>query len=352
METGKKKFVIDGEMSERFNIMKLLFMVMVVFLHSQALPVFSHPFEVPVWVQTVKDVIDRDLFFVAVPGFFILSSILLYSKEFTWVQNIKKKVRTILLPYVIINTFWLLFFFMMSKIPALSPYFSSDQYSVRTWQDVVNAYFGAFPLYYPFWFLKDLFLLNLIAPLFKWLVDKVPLLTGTAVLLWYFSEIPVPLLKANDSLFFWMVGLFLVKYGFDLASLDKTGAWEWTLSVAAGATVVFFHKTTVTLLVYILPAFFACYVFSGFLLKTRAREALLKWSGYAFFIFAFHEFYEAMIKKIVMEVLPQPGIVQLLEFLLLPLLIVMLCILAGQLFEKLLPKTYAVLMGGRVRKKT
>lgn len=40
-----------------------------------------------------------------------------------------------------------------------------------------------------------------------------------------------------------------------------------------------------------------------------------------FLIYAFHEFYEAMVKKHIMMVLPQYGLVQLLEYFILPLFV-------------------------------
>ncbi|MBO4904693.1 MAG: acyltransferase [Lachnospiraceae bacterium] len=347
-KTGE--YVIDRENSERFNVLKFLFMVMVVFLHSQELPVFSHEFYVPAWVQTVKDVIDKDLFLVAVPGFFVMSSVLLYSKQFTWKDNMKKKVRSVLVPYAVINTFWLVFFKVMSMIPAVAPYFSSDQYSVRTMSDVLNAYFGGFPLYYPFWFLKDLFFLNLAASVLKYLVEKLPLLSGILFIVWYYSGYDIPILKSNDSLFYWVIGIYIVEFGFYFRCLEKISSWEWLSAVIVSSAVVYFNKNTVTLSVYITVAFGYCYILAGKLLRTRLRNRLLEWSFYSFFIFSFHEFYEAMLKKIIMSFLPQPGLVQLLEFILLPILITVLCVIFGRIFERLFPRVFRMIMGGRVIK--
>ena len=40
---------------------------------------------------------------VAVPAMFLIASILLYKKGYTWKINVEKKVRTLLIPYIIIN---------------------------------------------------------------------------------------------------------------------------------------------------------------------------------------------------------------------------------------------------------
>lgn len=66
-----------------------------------------------------------------------------------------------------------------------------------------------------------------------------------------------------------------------------------------------------------------------------------------FFIYAFHEFYEAMMKKLVMMIIPQHGIVQLLEYFILPFLVTGCCIVIGAAMQRYLRSLYCMVCGYR-----
>lgn len=85
----------------------------------------------------------------------------MFRKHIVWSHNIKKKLHTILIPYIIINTFWILLFALFSFIPSVAPFF--EQYRLNSTEDIVGAYLNGIPYYYPFWFLRDLFVMNIIA---------------------------------------------------------------------------------------------------------------------------------------------------------------------------------------------
>ena len=72
-------------------------------------------------------------------------------------------------------------------------------------------------------------------------------------------------------------------------------------------------------------------------------------SQYTFFIYAFHEFYESMIKKVIMLILPQYGIVQLLEYFLIPMIVLVGCIAVGAIMKKRSYRVYGLLCGGRLK---
>ena len=189
---------------------------MVVFGHSLAMPVLSRPVSVPAWLEMIKKISTINIVPITMPGYFILSSIFLYSKPFTFIGNLKKKLRSIALPYIIINTFWVVFFKVMSLIPATAPMFSSGQYRMQTWLDVYNAYFGSFPIYYPFWFMRDLFILNILASVLWMITDKLPL-AGLAIgCIIGYSTFPVPFICDRFCILYWIFGILIVKYGLDL----------------------------------------------------------------------------------------------------------------------------------------
>lgn len=106
---GLGHYEINEDMSQRLNIMKFVFMVCVVFIHSYALPGLPYALDVPRYVAECKEIVVNGICRVAVDGFFFISGLLLFAKEFTWLGNLRKKAKSILVPYLLINSFWIIF---------------------------------------------------------------------------------------------------------------------------------------------------------------------------------------------------------------------------------------------------
>lgn len=133
---------INQNVKNRLNILKLYFSIMVVFIHVYSNVSMFYGETALVYVnvfESIRFIISKIISRVAVPGFFLISSILLYRKEFIYIQNIKKKIRTVLIPYIILNTIWLMFYIIIHRIPILSQYF---KYDVNEWDifDYINVF--------------------------------------------------------------------------------------------------------------------------------------------------------------------------------------------------------------------
>ena len=79
---------ITDEQSKRINILKMLFALFVVLIHSDTGDInFSNEIisaDVPVWLEYYKYFLSEAISRCAVPGFYCIASLLLYRKEFTW----------------------------------------------------------------------------------------------------------------------------------------------------------------------------------------------------------------------------------------------------------------------------
>ena len=187
-------------MSERINILRFILTIMVIYIHSYGEVVAFYDgaaFESSLWMHRTKFIISQIITRSAVPGFFLISSIILYRKPFNWTQNMKRKLKSLAVPFFIINIAWIILFFVLQAIPATAGIFNSPDNIVRDWdlRQWVNGIFGlpddVVPFLYPLWFLRDLLILNFFAAIIWWLVDKVPeLMLGGALVLWFFYSIP------------------------------------------------------------------------------------------------------------------------------------------------------------------
>ncbi|MDE6844974.1 MAG: acyltransferase, partial [Lachnospiraceae bacterium] len=294
-------------------------------------------------------VITNGICAIAVPGFFFISGFLLFSKNFTWTGNMKKKARSILLPYFLVNSFWILFFKIMQSIELTAPYFAGDDYRIIGIEGIIRAYLAPIPLYYPFWFLRDLFILNILASLIRIVIDKFPVLSMIIIIVLCFDIVKIPLLVSNSSFYMFAIGYYAVKYREGIKKLESVNI------LSAGICFIIFTVcrlcfggyASLVMPFYSLSGMLFYYALAGYIRKSRTVSKILWCSQFTFFIYAFHEFYEAMIKKVIMMIVPQYGIVQLLEYFILPAVIAGLCIAAGAFMKSRISKLYCLLCGCR-----
>lgn len=165
-------FQITREQSKRLNILKLLFALFVVYIHCNPTKAkLSEEIlfvEMPKWFSILQYAISEIIPRCSVFGFFLMASLLLYRKEFSWSENIKKKSKSLLIPYLIMNTLWIVLFAVFQKIPQTMSFFANQNNLVANFDLFrwLQAYgIGEFyPFLYPLWFIRNLFILNLLAP--------------------------------------------------------------------------------------------------------------------------------------------------------------------------------------------
>lgn len=342
-----KEYKISPAVSEKLDIMRFVLIILVVLIHTLTTPQLADPGIVPEWFLNIKQGIIDELN-VTVPGFFIIASVLLYRRPFTWKDNIVRKCRSLVIPFILINVFWIVFFKVASFVPQIAPLFSSSQYRIDGLIDVYNAFFGPLPLYFPFWFIRDLIVLNILASVLWYITDKVPLISLAAALAIGLSPIPLPFLVNRFALTYWIIGAVIVKTGFDLDIIDRIRPVEIAAVSAVVAVLVWLDMLHY---VFAVPVFFALiYRISGHLASASGSTGLLaRAAKQSFFIYAFHEFYEAMLKKAVMTAIPQSIFVQILELVIIPAVIIAICAFAGDLTQRKLPRAYSFVTGRRIR---
>ncbi len=358
MTTKSNELRLTEDESRRISILKVWLSVMVVFIHMENEISTGTAVSLPGWLDTLEFVISRAVSRCAIPAFFFLSAYLLYRKPFRWMQNIRKKARSLLIPYVLLNTFWTLVFFAGQHIPVLSPYFSREETMVGSWGilDWIGAYFGSpsndwCPLLYPLWFIRNLFILNLLAPVFEWLVRK----AGTWSLLVF---VPVWLLMEENSIAlsfcFWGLGCFFAVRRIRLSSLDgyRKASLIYPVLVIAVCLLrrglagpgprIIYHLC-------LLAGMFAWYTWATGIREGKVRKALLFVSKYSFCIYLFHEMSLTILRKIFAKALPQTGFPAVIQYFGPAAAVIAGCVLLSWLLDRCAPRLYRIVSGGRNR---
>jgi fucose 4-O-acetylase-like acetyltransferase len=356
--------------SEKFRFFSFVAMLLLVYVHGynlnerylQPVSMVNEPMTVNTFTQYL---LANGLFRFRIPILFIISGFLfaLHDRQ-PFGARIQKRVRTLLVPYVLWSAIGLAFTYLLEltvtgraavSAAQLSPFGDVPvaQYTAQQYWDRLIMMPASFQL----WFLRCLFFLNLAYPLLvralRW-----PRATFTFALLFWMSNMNLWFVESEGLLFF-TLGIWLARTDFDidtkprwlpmwpaaavwvvLASLKTwmafQGNWDWApyllvlykLVVAGGMLVMWYGIDP--------------------LVRVAMRQRWFAWiTGFSFMIYALHvpllNYALAWIFPLVRTV---PNY-RLLTFVLLPLAVAAFCVAVGALLRRVTPRTYALLTGGR-----
>lgn len=360
MQSDNAYSKISTQLSNRISALKFMLIILIVYLHSYNLQGVNFTYgtyeiSLPAWMQTVEFTISRIIASAAVPLFFMLSAVLLYRKPIKIVNNIKKKIKTVLIPFIIWNSVWMLVFFIGQSFPFFAPYFAGEErlisgFNITQW---VTAYFpldSSSVFCSPLWFLSDLFRLNLIAALIKKALDAAPVLSLSAIVsLWLFDVDLI--IISTEALLFFMLGCAIVKYGLLVEKLNRPYWWAdllFAYALCIAAQLAFGGKYPILGKINIMLGIIILIKLAGvFCEKPKACAFLKRVSKYTFIIFVTHEYTQTIFKKLILIYLPRESWIHFCVYLLLPLFVVLLCVCFGAALRRVLPRTYSFICGAR-----
>lgn len=150
--------------SRKIKVLSFWMIVMVVYIHSYYLEAETRA--VPNFVQMLGGSITS----VAVPLFYSISGFLFFNGITSVKQcfpKIKKRVRTLLVPYLIWNIIFVSWYVALAYTPGVTQYINSDMLSNLSIQYPLDTFFYLFikPAGFQMWFLRDLILFVLLTPL-------------------------------------------------------------------------------------------------------------------------------------------------------------------------------------------
>lgn len=353
----KRVYKIDQLESITINILKLLLIIGVVFIHSNGDLNLTVTTNMPTWVKWTKYISSSIIGRSAVPGYFLISGVLLFKKEFNWVSNIKKKIKTLVVPYFILTTLWIVLFYVAENISALAPIFQHSNQVISKWSffDFANAYLGmknGYPLLFPLWFLRDLLVLNLLSKIIEYLINYFPTVTLLVLSTLYFCNFELPVFfLATDSLFFFVLGGYITKYRLHFRDITSEASrfilfcYPIFIIIDCFTRGTFYHRIIHNLVLIVGLLFFM--VLAKSLAASNVSETLERLSKYYIIVFFFHEFTLKFFTKITARILPSTPAFYVIQLIGNVFIISALCVIFGWLMKKFVPRIYALITGNR-----
>lgn len=363
---SQNQLCIDRDTSRAITGVRFFLILLVVFIHNVPTEVNfaggAVTLDVPPAVAFVRDFISGTLGRIAVPTFFFISAYLLFKKGEPYPLLLKKKARSLLVPYLLWNALITLAFFVCQKIPVLRQYFATliiSDLDAKGWLGLFIGFDNADgnallpPIVYQFWFLRDLLLCIAVSPLIKKAVEKMPLAAFFAVLIFLYMDVPAA--GMQGALFYFSLGCFAANRNLNYASLEKIRTADsvliFVLAAAAEYAFRFANADAPQVLhsVEIIAGGMLVLKISGIVCRNEKAYRILKYfAGFSFWLYATHDpFLITPIKKLWTRFLPINGFWLLAEYFGGVLLCVMISLAAGIALRRLAPKAFALLTGGR-----
>lgn len=289
----------------------------------------------------------------AVPMYFILSGMLFfrdYSNK-KYVTKLKSRFFTLCIPYIIWNTVWMLFEIICSYTFISSFFTGRKLFSLNPWS-VFRAVFLA-ECNIPFWFVSYLIVFVFLSPIFNLIVKNKYVGIATVSFLSVFHALEIGSFK-YDAIAFYLIGAILGKHYFEFF-IKKNSKKSSVFSIAFLCIYIiaknifpsneYFAKPILKIAIFSLAAYALWSAVDLFMDKISSRPLYTR----SFAIFAMHTNVSAVVCEIIFLVLPNnphfafPNFV--LTLILTLLLINIFCIIG----ERLLPRTYALLMGKGIK---
>lgn len=315
--------------------------------------------------DTIRILFSEGLCRVAVPIFFLISGYLFFVRleewdKDIWTDKLKKRVRTLLIPYLLWNLIAICFSLLILYLKFIilggdAPDIAAWYYKIggiRAFWDSGN---GGAPVNYPLWFLRDLMVFVALSPLVFQYVKKTGIVGLIVFYLAYVLNIwiKIPGLSA-EGLFFFTLGAYFATHRIDFVSLFK----KYRIAATAIACpliilVVLTYGIQDSLCGYarrlftLFGAASTIGIVALLLEKQRIKNHPLL-SNSSFLVYAAHGTIVLPISQFLLGmVLPENQTGLIIKYFTAPLITIAVLVMCYYYLSKWIPKTISVLTGGR-----
>lgn len=311
--------------------------------------------------NAITSTIERFAYRAINPTYFAISGFLFFlgvSKIADCLPKMRKRVSTLLIPFVLWNAIAIIEYLIFSKLPGTRVFLHRDIITHFHSFDSAFSYFFVRPASFHLWFLRDLIAYVAVSPLLYWLIRRYS---------WY---VAVVLLAVTPPFMLWLdlnhleIAFFVL--GGTIAQRSSLEAVRRYLTRPLTLCAALIYLSFTIFWPFFLPKnalvegylalLFSCCgmvaVWRGYdwLIHTKTVEQthlLLSLANYSFFIYLFHEPILFIIMKLGLRLFGIGGISLTLLYLINPLVIIVLGVVIAKATKSCFPSFYFNLVGGR-----
>lgn len=296
----------------------------------------------------------------AVPLFYLISGYLFFLKVpdgfRSVLDKIKKRLRTLLIPYIIGCVFFVVLRVGVALVPGTARFMNSTflPLQCRPVTDVLYAIFydagNGMPCAFHLWFLRDLLLIVFTSPL--WYLCLKRLKWVFVAIIFVLTYVPIPWLPFQP-LFWFVLGGSMVSVS--LSTLDaRTTASATVLFLLLSLAQLFmpalvpWHLLNIPITLLGIVAIWGLYdLMAGRHFDLNSHRLLATSCHFVFFIYLFHEPTINIVRKLIVVALGTNVVGYTTSYLLSPWVFMACAVAVGVAFRRCLPAVYRFCTGGR-----
>lgn len=338
-------------LSYKISFFNFLLSVLIIILHSNCKNTLGWENDGQTWSNIIEIFVDYAccLGHLAVPTFFIISAFLFYRNVNSIgdvLNKIRKRIKTLLMPYILWNTLFVLLFFIILNSP-LSTYLNMPNkldniYNVC--KAIINSELT------PLWFVKDLIIFVCISPILYIISKKDVILLS----LWVMSIINIYIFDEYINYFnplYWLpsylTGVLFTKNRFTSFFITEDLHIPYKITYVIVFTILLIGAAQLHFMfLYRLFAPLIVWRLSNILLSTDIIKVKSYWK-YSFFIYCTHFFIINIIQKLMFLMMGCSNLSYMFIYILTPCIVLLICILMARFMEHKMHKCYIVLTGNR-----
>ncbi|CAN7198702.1 acyltransferase family protein [Pararhizobium sp. LjRoot238] len=337
--------------------MRILLISGIVFVHVPFDPQTSPFLGANGFIDWIRVFLGDSIFRVGVPCLSAISGYLLFRRgldSFDYGKTIRSKARTVLLPFLIWNLAFLMFVYI-AQGQGIGVGYLPDTIAATPRELATLAFaIEAQPINIPLYFLRDLLLCILLAPILGLLIKRYPLATLTVFFIYAIFPIPNGIFLKKSILFGFSCGIYASLHKIDIRMLDPHAEKISVLFLTAAALLAtalywtgpdFPAWLDILLNLTAICGIVGSWAISAILVRSRLGMRLSQTEGLSFWIFCAH--YPLLIAFwMFWNKAAQPELYPLFYFST-PLLALLILVTSHNAAKRLTPGLHAVLTGSR-----
>ncbi|MCB5204877.1 acyltransferase [Neorhizobium sp. T786] len=292
---------VDQNISSRINLMRILLISGIVFVHvphNPATSPFTGTFGLFDWLRVF---LGDSFFRVGVPCLSAISGYLLFQRgmpAFNYGKVLKSKGRTVLTPFLLWNMSLILLVLIIQKAGIGIGYFP-DLWQA-SFREFLSHAFGleGLPVNLPLYFLRDLLVCIMLSPILAFFVLRAPMVTcGLLFVLAVLPDVTIGIVLKKSILFSFTFGIFLALRRIDTKAADRHAVAGVALTITAAALLAVglywtgpsfpfgldLARNTLSILGAV-----GFWLLSALLIRTRVGQKLAGTGSLSFWIFCAH----------------------------------------------------------------
>lgn len=291
----------------------------------------------------------------AVPVYFIMSGYLLYKEDCTYIQLVKKKIFSLMIPYFLWNVFQIVLYVSAEILPMTRKFFTDtdndflNMSAVNIVSYVLGVGHNDFPVNGPMWYVRDLFVLIIISPLLKKILDKYSFLIITLFLFMMYNHTRIFFLRIDGPLFLSLGYLICKHEDVVIEFIKHLNLRVVTISFSILSIMVCYLNYNEY---NMLSIFSAILLYLVIALKIQENSHMFyffeKLSKYSFFVYGLHASVIIVVGKIFNKIFTWDNIVfDLIGYFLLFILSTIICYCVAYIVSSRCPKLFGLFNGMR-----